>query len=209
MSSTRRAEIVAVSPNPSHFGQVVEVTVRGHGEPGFLPFAVRGRHGSTYDLQCLAAACVPGAKPRTLTVDGARIEIVGRVTNRQVADPPRFFEQETRVPPPSYRIAPATLQVVLLVAAAILVAVAVWLARPAVRRALQRFEAEHTPLERALLLARASLRRSPEDRRRAVDLLARTAPTARRPGALELAWSEPDPDTGRVEALIRTIEGDA
>lgn len=201
------AVVVALSPNPAHFGQVVTATVQGGGAPSFAPFAVVGHRGDTYRLQCVQPACVPGPGPRVLTVGGRRLVIVPRATAAQVADPQRSFRRQTAVPPPSYRIRPPTLQALLYGGAALLAAVALVLAWPVARRLVPERRDRRTALERALELARASARRSGEDRRRALDLLGSTlgpAPAAR--DALSLAWSRPEPEPGRVESLVDRVE---
>jgi len=201
------AVVVALTPNPAHFGQVVTATVQGAGTPSFAPFAVVGRHGSRYDLQCLQPACVPGPGPRVVIVGGRRLVVVPRTTAAQVANPQRSFRRQTSVPPASYRIRPATLETLLFAVAALLAALAVVLAWPVARRLLPERRDRRTPLERALALARASVRRSGEDRRRALDLLGSTlepAPAAH--DALTLAWSRPEPEPERVESLVDRVE---
>ena len=91
--------IVTFSPNPSHFWQLVTAKVQSGPPPSFAPFVVRARHGNTYVLQCLDAACVPGPRRRTLTVGGARVVIVPRATASQVEHPLRSFERQTPLSP--------------------------------------------------------------------------------------------------------------
>jgi hypothetical protein len=52
---------------------------------------------------------------------------------------------------------------------------------------------------------RASLTRDDEDRRRALDLLGRTLPGERGRGALDLAWSKPDPTPDGIEELVERV----
>lgn len=206
-SALAAAVVVALSPNPAHFGQIVTATVSGEGPPDFAPFAIRGRRGNVYELQCLDPACVPGPGPRVVTVGGRHLVIVPRTTTKQVAEPSRSFARDTALRPPTYRVRPAVLRVLLLAAAGLLAAVGVIAARPALRRLVPKHVDHRTPLERALALARTSLRRSGEDRRRALDNLARAlerrAPASE---ALDLAWSEPDPEPTRIERLMERIE---
>lgn len=201
------AAVVTFSPNPSHFGDLVTATVRQGRLPSFAPFVVRARRGSTYTLQCLDPACAPGPKARVLHVGGARVVIVPRATDAQVAHPLRSFHRQTAVAPPTYRIRPALLRTLLLAAALALVALAAAVAWPLVRRLVPEPRDERTPLERALDLVRESLRREPRDRRRALDLLGRVLgrdPRSRR--ALDLAWSRPEPDPAGVSSLVETVE---
>ena len=196
MIALAAALLVTFTPNPSHFGQLVTARVQGAGEPSFKPFLVREQHGSTYVLQCLDPACLPGPRPRTLRVAGA-----------QVARPLRSFRRQTTPPPTSYRIRPSLLRALLLAGALVLAAAAVGVAWPLLRRLVPEPHDDRTPLQRALDLVRASLQRDPEDRRRALDLLARTL--GRDPGAdeaLGLAWSRPEPEPQQVEQLVEHVE---
>jgi hypothetical protein len=201
------AVVVALSPNPAHFGQIVTATVRGEGTPNLAPFAVLGRHGNVYSLQCLDPACVPGAGPRAVTVGGRRLVIVPRTTSKDVADPLRSFRRETTLPPPTYRIRPRLLQALLLAGALLLLAAAAVAALPAIRRLFPRRVDRRSPLERALALVRASTGRSSEDRRRALDLLARSLERPDTAGeALQLAWSQAEPGQAPIESLVQRIE---
>lgn len=201
------AVVVALSPNPAHFGQVVTATVHGTGTPSFAPFTVVARHGDAYELQCLQAACVPGPGPRVLTVGGRRLVIVPRTTAKQVASPQGSFRRQTALPPMSYRISPSALQALLYGGAALLVVVAALLLWPHARRVAPRRRDRRTALERALALARASTHRSGEDRRRALDLLGSTLePAPAADEVLSLAWSRPEPEPERVESLVDDLE---
>ena len=204
------AVVVALSPSPAHFGEVVTATVHGSGTPDFAPFVVRAHHGDTYELQCLDPACLPGPGPRIVSVGGRRLTILPRTTARQVAQPARAFERQTALPPPDYRIRPRLLEALLVAAAAALVVVAAWLAWPMLRRLVPERVDRRTPLERALALSRASPGRGADDRRRALDLLALALgrDVAAR-DALELAWSEREPEPARIELLVDTIEARA
>jgi hypothetical protein len=199
--------VVTFTPNPSHFGELVTAHVQRGQAPSFAPFAVRARHGTTYVLQCLDPACVPGPRRRVLTVAGSRVVVVPRASASQVERPLRSFRRQTAVAAPTYRIRPVLLRTLLAALAALLVACAAGVAWPLVRRLVPEARDERTQLERALDLVRESLRRDQRDRRRALDLLGRVLgrdPRSRR--ALELAWSQPDPDPGRVAALVETVE---
>jgi len=210
VTAAAAAVVVALSPNPSHFGQLVTATVHGTGTPSFAPFAVREHHRNTYVLQCLDPRCVPGPGKRALTVGGLRLVIVPRTTGKQAASPQSSFRRQTAVPPASYRIGPTTLEAILFASAALLALLAGFLAWPLARRLVPERRDRRTALERALALARASIRRSPEDRRRALDLLGSTLepkPVAR--DVLSLAWSRPEPEPQRVQSLVERLEDDA
>lgn len=200
------AAVVVLTPGPIHFGDPVRVEVHGQA-PSFVPFAVREHHGSTYVLQCLDPACLPGPGPKTVRVGGARIVIVPRATDRQVGEPLRSFRRQTTLPPPSYSIRPGLLRALLLAAAAMLVAGAALVALPVLRRLVPEPRDDRTPLQRALDLVRDSSRRDAAERRRALDVLGRTLggdPRAR--SALDLAWSQPDPQPARLEELVEEVE---
>jgi hypothetical protein len=88
-----------------------------------------------------------------------------------------------------------------------LVALAAFLLAPLVRRLVPQPRDDRTPLQRALDLVRSSLGRDTEERRRALDVLARTLdrdPRAR--DALDLAWSAPAPEARRVEELLAEVQ---
>jgi hypothetical protein len=200
------AALVTFSPSPSHFGELVTARVQGAASPSFAPFVVREQHGNTYVLQCLDPVCVPGPKPRVLRVAGTRVVIVPSTTAAEVAHPLRSFHRQTTPPPTSYNIRPGLLRALLLGGAALLVAVAVVLLAPLLRRLLPEPRDDRTPLQRALDLVRASLTRGSEDRRRALDLLARAVGRDRSRAALDLAWSRPQPDAARIESLVESVE---
>jgi hypothetical protein len=207
MKSLALAAVVALSPNPSHFGQLVTARVTGGPTPSFVPFTVRSHHGSTYVLQCLDPACVPGPGPRRIRIGAATAVIVPSTTAAQVAHPLRSFRRQTAVPAPSYRVRPGLLKTLLFVAAAVLVALAILIAYPAVRRLIPEPVDERTPLQRALDLVRASIGRDGDDRRRALDVLGRAlAEDAQAHDALGLAWSRPEPPPERVAKLVEQVE---
>jgi hypothetical protein len=201
------AAVVALSPNPAHFGEPITAHVTGGPAPSFKPYSVRSQNGETYILQCLVSACLPGPGPKVLTIGGTRLVIVPRATEKQVAHPLRSFHRQTTPPPISYTVRPAVLRAILLGAVLLLLAIGLAVAWPLLRRLIPEPHDDRTPLQRALDLVRSSLSRSPSDRRRALDLLARAV--GRKPAAgeaLELAWSRPDPEPRRVEQLVDRVE---
>jgi hypothetical protein len=123
------------------------------------------------------------------------------------------FSLQTAVPASSYRVEPSLLAALLDVGGGLLLASAaaaagfgLWLRLTASRRRKR----ELRPLELALALVREAKAREPDDRRRAVGLLARTlAPSDRSiPSASELAWSAGEPSPSGLEELAETIEED-
>lgn len=138
------------------------------------------------------------------------LEIRGRVTAADLARSRPPLRADTTAPGVSYRIAPATLSFLLDLAAAVLaaagVALAVWRAAELMRR--RRASDTRDELERALALVREAETRAPEDRRRAVGLLARLLRQRheRLAGdAGDLAWSEPKPAPDELAALAERV----
>jgi hypothetical protein len=201
------AVAIALSPNPAHFGQLVTARVTGSAaHVSFAPFAIRSHHGADYVLQCLDPVCVPG--PGMVVVAPKRLHavVLPRATEAQVQRPLRSFHRQTAVPAATYRIAPSTLRLLALALAALATACAVGLVWPLLKRFVPQHEDDRTPLEQALDLVRASLRRDGEERRRALDVLARVLGRGTlQDDALALAWSEPDPDPARVSALVERV----
>jgi hypothetical protein len=141
------------------------------------------------------------------------LEIRGRVTAADLAARPRL-RSDTSMPSVTYRIAPATLSFLLDLAAALLaaagVALGAWQAAALLRR--RRASDTRDELERALALVREAETRPPEDRRRAVGLLARLLRQRdeRLAGdAGELAWSEPKPAPEQLAALAERVVREA
>jgi hypothetical protein len=134
---------------------------------------------------------------------GTRVD----AAERKPARPP--FRADTSLPAVTYRIPPGTLALVLDVVAALLAAAGVGLAvRQAVVVRRRRIPDSRSQLERALALVREAESREPEDRRRAVGLLARVL--RRRDDGLaraagDLAWSEPEPAPGELAALVSRV----
>ncbi len=185
-----------------------------------------------WEVACLSEDCVPSTAPRPVKLpplrltatrrDGGSVStsvpwpalsIAGRVSAKEAAATPPPFRLETQLPAPSYRAAPRTLEIVLDSVAALLVLGALLLAaRELARLRRRRFEerlAGLSPLERALLLAREAQRRGPDDRRRALGLLARVlgGPGSGLGGdASELAWSPPAPSPEQIESVAGAVE---
>jgi hypothetical protein len=195
----------------------------------------RGRLAvDTYELPavCMSEGCLARTGAKELRLPAARVEaprrsggfahasdawpllsIGSRVSAADLKAPRPQFRGDTSMPAVSYRIAPATLSVLLDVAAAVLAAAgvgfAVWQA-VVVRRA--RRPDTRSALERALALVREAETRAPEDRRRAVGLLARVI--QRRDDGLaraagDLAWSEPAPRPDDLAALADQVAQEA
>jgi hypothetical protein len=203
VAAAAAAIVVAVSPNPSHLGSLVTVTVEGAGTPSFAPFTVRRHHGHMYVLQCVEPACVPGSKPQAFVIGGKRISIVPRATAAQVQHPARSFRRATTPPPYSYRISPNALRTLTVVLAVLLILIAAAALYPYARRHHPDVRDERTALD----LLRESLRRGPDDRRRALDFASRVvAQRDEVQRVLDLAWSEPEPDPHAVEEVVATLE---
>jgi hypothetical protein len=186
-----------------------------------------------YSLDCLTFICLPRgpivqsyklpAFPiKAKEADGHTLVITQawptlRVSARYL--PPKLpsarpvFSLQTQVPAASYRVEPSLLATLFDVGGGILLVAA---AAAAGYSLLRRFEAsrrrrrEQAPIERALALVRDAKGRDPDDRRRAVGLLARTlSPSSRSvPSASKLAWSADEPSPTGLEELAETVESD-
>ena len=142
------------------------------------------------------------------------LEIRGRVTAADLTRSRPPLRSDTSMPSVTYRIAPATLSFLLDLAAALLaaagVALGAWQAAVLLRR--KRAFDTRDELERALALVREAETRPPEDRRRAVGLLARLLRQRdeRLAGdAGDLAWSEPKPAPEQLAALAERVVREA
>lgn len=142
---------------------------------------------------------------RVLTVD-SRVA-AGDLT---AARPP--FRADTSIPAVTWRIAPGTLALLLDALAVVLavtaVGLAAWQITVIARRRARNTDARRSALERALALVQEAESRPPEDRRRAVGLLARVL--RRRDGTLartadDLAWSKPSPAPDELAALADRV----
>jgi len=177
---------------------------------------------------CLDEACVPNATPRAVRLAPIRVTgrmrdgrplsasfswpklvLVPRVPAAALRGNPPFRLQRTP-PPTRYRVAPCTLAALLDAAAAVLALAAAGVIAVLWRRASsRRAELGRDPLECALALVRESVARPPQDRRRALNLLARRL-HRRRPGLADqvdaLAWSRPPPSAGATEDLADDVE---
>jgi hypothetical protein len=131
----------------------------------------------------------------------------------KAARPP--LRADTSAPSVGYRIAPSTLSHLLDALAVLLVlagvALAAWQAAVLVGRS-RRTTDRRSDVAFALELVRAAASRPPEDRRRAVGLLARVL--RRRDNELaktadDLAWSRPKPTPEGLAALADRVDGEA
>ena len=196
------------------------------------PADVRRRDGEvivTQQVACLEAACVPvgvagravglsrvRARAQTrdgrdVTVQGARLQVAveTRLSGREARARTPNYTRQTSLPAPHFRVEPNRLAAILLVGGLLLFlgAVAV-VVRGARSSPLRRAGKSEPRLERALRLVRESLRRSPDDRRRALDFLAAALeahPDRRSAAATRLAWSAPEPTSSTVEPLLRDM----
>lgn len=138
------------------------------------------------------------------------LRLGGRVTTADLARSRPPFRSDVSTPAATYRVAPETLALLLDIAAGLLasagVGVAVWRALTFVRR--RRTLDPRSELERALAAVRAAESASPEQRRRAVGLLARllVERELRLAGdAADLAWSEPKPTAVELADLADRV----
>jgi hypothetical protein len=137
-------------------------------------------------LACLSDACAG----KTVVVAGVTVQVLPRVTAKQVAAVKPPYQAPTTRPATGGSGAPSRL---LFAGAALLVLLAAALVASESRR--RRGDAPVDRLRRALRLVRESATRAPGDRRRALDNLAVTldeAPPAER--ATRLAWARTEPE---------------
>ena len=144
-----------------------------------------------------------------------RVDVVSRVAPAALATDPPPWRQQVALPAVSYRLEPGKLAAALTLAAALLVLGAFALVvREITRRRKLLLERARfrSALAHALELARASAARGPDDRRRALALLARVLafdPNGGRrlaPAAARLAWGRSEPSTTGLESLVDEIE---
>jgi hypothetical protein len=205
-------------------------------EADFVPLVQAGaptRAGLVFRfrISCLSAACVPGPDGRRVELPAlvvrARLRRGGptvaraswpvlsltpRVGRRALTESPLGWRKQTDPAPVSYRAEPATLLALLAAGVCVLAAaglgIVAWeLAR---RRRLNRPAPEPgSALARAIALARESMRRDPNDRRKALALLARllAGRADRLAGtATSLAWSRARPEPEPIGALADAVE---
>ena len=138
------------------------------------------------------------------------LRLGGRVKAADLARSRPPFRSDVSAPAPTYRVAPDTLALLLDVAAALLASaafgVAAWRVVAVVRR--KRALDTRTELARALAAVRDAESAPPEQRRRAVGLLARLLGKRdlRLAGdAADLAWSEPKPTSVQLAELADRV----
>lgn len=177
-------------------------------------------------VACLTAPCVAGTGQATVRLPLVRASVLeqggrtahasvrwpallvrGRVDASELEPSTPPFAADTAPPAAAYRIAPATLATLLDVLAVLCALSAVGLVGRGMHRRLRHRASPLGALERALELTRQAEQRPVEDRRRALSLLGRALGGDRRSGAARrLAWSEPAPESGELEQLVRDIE---
>ena len=190
--------------------------------------------GYRFAISCLSAECVPGPGIRQVVLplvvvrarlrDGRetvvraswpRIALAPRVDEAALRTTPLGWRNQLAVPPVSYRVSPGKLLALLLVCAAALGLGALAIVGAEYSRwSRLRYTRASAPsrLGLALALARESMRRNPDDRRKALALLARVlagkdSDADRLASAAEqLAWSRGRPDPDRVGALADEVE---
>lgn len=193
----------------------IEVARRDVGRQTQLVYRVR--------LRCDQFACLPrggslGGEARSkfalkparlgnLSVRWPPIEVASRI-NQSELEAFRYRAAVAPVPKPSPRVAPRTLAVASLSAAALLTLLAFGLfGRSALRAWRRRPELELPPVERALLFLQWT--RDGEDRRRALELLAEALEGEGRRdlarSARKLAWSDASPSAQQADVLAEEV----
>jgi hypothetical protein len=190
--------------------------------------------GYRFSISCLSSDCVPGPGIRRIALplvvvrarqrDGReifvraswpRIALAPRVDDAELRTTPLGWRNQLAVPAVSYRVSPGKLLALLFACAALLgLAAFTLVGAEYARRTRMRHTRASAPsrLGLALALARESMRRNPDDRRKALALLARVLAGkdshADRLAAVaeQLAWSRGRPDPDRVGALADEVE---
>jgi len=186
-----------------------------------------------YSLECLSPACVPGRTQAELRflpalvsyrsragrlvtqpVEWPSYETASRLNDADRLAPTERLRTDASLPAVTYRVDPGTLQALLTALSAALVVLAAGLAALAFRRrpqAVAETLPELAPLERALLLVRASTANGfPEERRKALGLLARELRDSGRGDlartAVRLAWSAETPSPDAAGSFASQVE---
>jgi hypothetical protein len=227
---TARAEIV-VDPSKVDPGEV-------RFAPNFTPYAIVGRPqrsrsdgdeattlGFVYTLLCLNDECLPGERMRAVRLPEARasagsnsvivrwpkVLVSTRVSpaDERAGRPP--WRVQLAVPAVSYNVRPGTASKLAVGAAVLLgllgIALIAWEIARRRRLRLAR-ERALSRLEQAVALLRESSGRSPDDRRKALALLARELNGDRdlARDATRLAWARAEPSPERIDTLARQVE---
>ena len=182
-----------------------------------------------YTLLCVTEGCLPTGTRRRVTFEPVRVTgtaagqsvtasatwpslaVTSRLTPADLSGSIRFRHPST-LTPPAYAVAPGLLAGLLIAAAALLALAAAALVVPALRRRRREAAARAvTPLDLALAYARdAAGRPDPQDRRRALELLAEAVAAGGEPGlardAADTAWSEPPPTPAGTVELADRVE---
>jgi hypothetical protein len=177
-------------------------------------------------VACISDACIAAGGVARLRLDPAKASIATAAGARSVSAPWPLLAVRDRVRtadvnaaqppvqadasplPPTYRASPATLATILDVVAALLglsaIALAAWQLELLARR---RRRTQELPLARAIRLARSAQALPAPERRRALELLARTLGRSElRSRATRLAWSQATPEPDELELLVAAIE---
>jgi hypothetical protein len=148
-----------------------------------------------------------GAGVRSVSAAWAPLAVHDRVRAADVNATPPPVQADASPLPPTYRASPATLATILDIVAALLGASAVALAAWELELLARRRRAPEVPLARAIRLARSAQALPGPERRRALELLARTLGRSElRSRATRLAWSQPTPEPAELEILVAAIE---
>jgi hypothetical protein len=177
---------------------------------------------------CLTDACVGSSNSRTVSLPPARVTaassggssrtvtaawpaltVQGRVTASAVSSSVTALRADASPPSVSYRISPTTLARLLDAAAVFLVVLAVIVGGREVARLVAGRRPPVDPLTYALGVVRDAEGRPAPERRVALDLLSRVLGRRGEARAVQdTAWSEPEPSTADMSALVEEIERD-
>jgi hypothetical protein len=214
-------ELVDPDFGPFEVGGVQRLTTQGSG---------LSRTTYRITLHCLTARCLPtdGAGERAVRLPPLRFDLAGegtveaelppvriapRLSRREVRDADGWSYDDRTLPAATYWIPPGTAIALLAVAAAALALVSCALAVYAITGRTPRGAVaarRGTVLARALRLARGAASADDEERRKALERLARELERAGYPALSErsgtLAWSRPEPSGEAILDLVDDAE---
>jgi hypothetical protein len=154
-------------------------------------------------------AASSGGSSRTVTAAWPALTVQGRVPASAVSSSVTALRADASPPTVSYRISPTTLAWLLDAAAVVLAALAVVVGGREAARLIAARRPSVDPLTYALGLVRDAEGRPAPDRRVALDLLSRAlGRRGERRAVQDTAWSQPDPSTADMSALVEEIERD-
>jgi hypothetical protein len=236
---TARAEVIVdrrlIDPESVTFdGEFAPYTLVGEPHESRSDSGGATSFGFRFTLSCLDDACLPDRRGEGVDLPPLRVRaalraggtaelsaawpkvpVVARVSAEALAATPPPWRLQLGLAPVSYRVSPSLLVAVLTAGAAALalgaVALVGWEFHRR-RRLLAARTLRQSALAEALAFARESAARAPDDRRRALALLARVLAfdtnggRSLAPAVDHLAWARAEPSPTRLTALVDRVE---